>query len=247
MSGGGVIPINTRKAAYAKGKHDLIEFFYEFMWWKAMRCPNTRSKRDTSKHDPNCTLCDNGYIYIEPRLINGFITGLSRKEYYSTEGQWNIGTGSITVPPEFQLSYWDKIIVIGNRDCKDNEVTRRFSETIERGSTNVDALRYKAVKMIAANKVIGGSPDALVEYTLGVDFRVDPVTAGIQWITANKPAEGDIYSIMYTYNPVYIVQEVLHVFRDRVSGFKERGEKRGSWEKGEIQAIVKLDFLVRYE
>lgn len=242
-----VVPFNTKKATYYKDKHDLIDFFYKFIWWKAIRCPNSRSLKDSSKHDPNCTLCDNGFLYIEPTEIQGFITGLTRKEYYGTEGMWHIGTGAVTVPCEYKLDYWDKLIVIGSDTCPNQEVTRRYSQLVKRGSGDSDQLKYRAVNMVAARKTIQGTPDTAVEYTVETDFRVNPTDGSVQWVSLNKPAEDDIYSVMYTHNPVYIVQEVLHVFRDRINIFKRQNVGIGDWEKGAIQAMVKLDFLVKYD
>ena len=61
-------------------------------------------------------------------------------------------------------------------------MTRRYSQLVKRGSGDTDALKYKAVKMVGARKVVQGTPDTIVNYIPEIDFRIDPTDDNFQWI-----------------------------------------------------------------
>jgi hypothetical protein len=94
-----------------------------------------------------------------------------------------------------------------------------FYELIPRQiGTDIDFLKYKACDILGVftyNK----STKTTKRYHKDVDFEINQ-EGNIKWISANRPTDKEIYSIYYTYHPVYRAKKAVH--RDRFSQYNLR-------------------------
>jgi hypothetical protein len=229
--------------------------FDEFIRSKGLRwrhlqssfCPNI-SDLESHVHDPNCRICDNGYIFYGQDEIFGIMEQNKLERFWEIQGLWDAGAAVATF-----ISYLDgpngeqsqgKMVdfMVGDKlVCLD--YTFRWTELVENSPTGIDRLRYPAITVEFLR-------DAWTIYCRGVDFEITP-DGMISWLsTGKRPAyqtarsRGGIYTIVYTAHPVFFVEQIIHEIR------ATKGEDRVT---GNVQAIrlpqqllIRRDFMFKH-
>lgn len=203
---------------------------YDVVWEKATYCPN-RGGLTARDHKIDCTVCDgSGFLRYAPIATRMLMTSINLNQSYYAYGRWDAGSQMVTALPEMRLHPFDKL-TLSNGVARFQELIRRQPNTLR------DRPKYKPLCIDHVGWMT--RTNVLRVFYENHDFSVN--TDGyIVWDTqANRPDDNDIYTISYTYRPVYIVLELMHQHRDSTVD--------GVHYEFPVQAMAKLDFLVRDE
>jgi hypothetical protein len=188
-----------------------------FLHEKASYCPNIiNNSLETDSHDPNCMICQGGFIYYGAEEIVGAIYNNKLQQIYQAEGAWGTGEAVLTFPayqdgpdgtpstgPANEFSVFDRLI------CLDYSV--RFAEKIQHSSTTLDKLKYSPIKidfLASKNRV----------FNEGSDFSINE-KGFIQWTGTNLPSvdafnnHGEILTVSYYTHPQFLVISLVHELR----------------------------------
>lgn len=220
------IPPAFQQAVESKG--------YRCRWEKAALCAN-RGDEDLDRHRLMCTVCDNGSVYYDPQTVEVLMTSVSLKQFYRSEGRFDIGTVLCTLPSVNRISFWDKLTLLDSR--------MRYTEILRRADKGVvDRLKYPALEIA---RIFSNTSRAITDYVVDVDFTLND-DGDIAWI--HQPARGTALSVVYTRNPAYIILDLPHHVRDtQVAAPNTSTVNPGVFTEMPMQGIAKLDFLVRDE
>ena len=219
-----------------------------FIHRKAALCPNVRDIR-AQDHDPNCSGCEDGFVYFNPTCVMGVFSNNKLERMYEINGRWDVGEAIVTFESykpdpitgeagtggnmnDFQMN--DKVI------CIDYTVT--WQELIEHNPSGVDRLQYPA-------KTIEYIADKNRVYVPDVDVKVN-ADGHLEWISSNRPLHdqdinrGTAVTVTYTHNPVFIVMHVMHELR------ATQGKNRDTGNVEAIrlpqQVLLRRDFLYEH-
>jgi hypothetical protein len=173
-------------------------------------------------------------VYYDPLTVEVLMTSLSLKEYYRTEGRFDVGTVLVTLAAENKISFWDKLTLLDSR--------MRFTEVLKRQAGLVDKLEYPALTIEKLYSFT--SINQTVDYVLGTDFSVNP-SGDILW--ASPPPQGITLGVSYFRNPAYIILDLAHHIRDTqvAPGGVAPPANPGTFTEMPMQGMAKLDFLAR--
>jgi len=227
-----------KKKTFSKGLQSVQfvqEFFDQLLEDHGIRmkhiqvaiCPNYTSI-ERGDHDLNCELCDNNYVEMEPVEFIGILTSQSIEKAYESMGIWQQGTGFMTGPAHIRLMHQDII------ELTDAESV--YNQLIEKSRTNTDKLRYRVTDVIFLRT-------AAKEYAIDTDFEISD-SGRIKWISKNRPEEGDVITVRYSYKTRYRVISLMKENRDALIDFKNEGREHKAFPQ---QALVKLDYLIKDE
>lgn len=220
-----------------------------FLHRRATPCPNLRTIDDRG-HDPNCTFCQDGYVYYGEQEIVGVFYGNALDRLYEIQGEWEIGQAVITFPAEYasgeqaDFNSFDQLVI--------PDFTMRLWEMKEYQETadGLQRLRYPIVNTDYVAKV-DKATNTLVELEEGVDFEV--VGGNIRWLPGKEPGiiadpdtqeeRGELITYSYFAYPVFIVQHLMHELRATQQYNPATGEKITI--RLPQQVLVKKDFIVR--
>lgn len=223
---------------------------YEILWEKALHCPNVMNtglrggitdelqpvnRGRFGEHDAGCTLCDgHKWVYTDPQRSHAYISSVTmQKNYFLVDGRWDYGTAQVTPLSDVRLNYWDRITLLNT--------TTTYSQPVVRSNQGEDNLRYPAKKLLKVIKVIRRvekfGKDQLIDVT---DKARLNSYGNIEWLS-DDVKRGQVYTALYEYNPVYIITELNHRFRDYFYKFKQ---KEGKVTQFPMNAVMKLDFIV---
>lgn len=225
---------------------------YLLAWTRALKCP---CKTGVSEQpDPNCTLCKGkGVTYFggstqaltdytfttlqqniitstSAMVIRGLITNITnKKNNLENISNWVEGSMRLTVRPENQLGYLDRIVGL---DC----VLSYTENIIADGSDTLEA-RYpiKEVNILRSLSDI---------FVLDTDFEL--TTSGlITWLNT-PPVSGTKISIHYLCYPTWLVIDHPHSVRMSSILFKNPTPKTPTGDPLNlpIQSTVLYEFLV---
>ena len=235
---------------------------YRMFWSRAGICPCTNNDQ-TEQPDPTCELCKgDSYYYFQPDaavaagavkdsqgneiVVNNvgdgvqiyvLMTALTQDvEVFEKFGEWVMGTGRATTQSPNKLSYRDRLVSIESWMSWAQTIDYEGGEFIPVvGERKKTGLRYPflTVNQLRSVKSV---------FRLNVDFELTP-QGTLKWL-ANAPNPKTRLSIHGTINPVWIVMENPHSYRD---SFLEGGTaslKAQKLARLPVQSMVKLDFLV---
>ena len=158
----------------------------------------------TGQPDPNCSFCERGWQYYGCEKVKGIITSVEAEKQMAETGGILIGTMSLTVKAEVELSYHNRIV---HRDSVFN-----FSELMIRGSGWVDYPRFKINEIL---RVLGADGKVFIP---GVDYRI--YRGGVRWIK-DQPSEGDQYAVAYKTHPSWLTLTPVNLARDVYIKFRK--------------------------
>lgn len=224
----GVLPFEYQAVEFNRDEFTklLHDHGYPIIWEKALPCPN-RKGIDPKDHNINCTFCENtGWIYVDSEETRALITGLKITESFYAFGRFDGSSVMITLLPEYQINYWDRITLL--------QGTAVFQELITRKKVGLkDTLKYTP---IAISYVYWKNRAGALTAFAATDYQISGNQ--IEWLV-NKPDIGDYFAIRYTYRPRYVFTNLPHQLRDQTI--------KGSRVVFPLQAIGQLDFMVRDE
>jgi len=233
---GGSLP--TSPALFDRGEFDALlrDHGYCVTWEKAAMCPNRPLDGVApERHHVNCSFCDGkGFIYYGARDTEMLVQAVRLSQQFYAQGRWDAGSVLVTARPEYRISWWDRI-TLRNGTARSSEIIRR------QPSGGVDAVKYDVLQVDHVSWVdrAGG----LVELEGGLINSSNATIVGnqVSW-GASAPDAGSYYEISYQYRPRYVVQDLLHQHREAPDG-----SSGGSVRSFPVQAVAKLDFMVRDE
>lgn len=189
---------------------------------KVSICPNRTSIHQES-HNINCDMCDSGYIYYEDVEFQGVLQTSGLEKLFKDAGTWPTGTAMLTAPSNIRFDYFDKLEV---PDAKG-----RFNQLIQRDSnSNIDKAHFKI------NEIYNLVDSNNKKYGLEADYTVNNQGC-IEWISDNRPENGQIYTISYEYTPKFVVLDHLHFVRD----IKDKTHKNMPQK-----VLVRIDYLTEF-
>lgn len=176
--------------------------------FKSTVCPNFKSL-ESIDHDINCTVCDNNMIDFDCRETMMLVQQQDFKQLWAVQGTFSIDEVMGSFLSSETLQHYAKVEVL--------DYEEDFFEAVQRQEgTDVDALKYKACKVLGVFTVVA---DSKVRFHEGADFEID-VNGNIKWIGTHKPDDRQIYSIYYQYHPVFRAVKAVH--RTRYSQYNVR-------------------------
>ena len=235
--------------------HSIREESYEqllnnrgvrFIHKKALICPNINNIEEGA-HKPNCKLCDtNNMVYYGEKEIYGTFQSNSMQKIFEYQGTWEIGQALCTFPADYtdgtvcDLAPFDKLFM------PDFEI--RIYELINYEVTpdGAQMLRYP-VKGV--EYMVSARNNVLKPFTQDIDFTIT-IDGQIKWVAGKEPkinaktGNGELLSISYVANPVYIVQYPLRELR--ISQQMEDDFKKYA-KRMPMQVLVKRDFLPQFQ
>jgi|GEM_PF-5248971 len=202
-------------------------------WVQTINCPCTNQtstdfsldltgvsdiNADASGNNVSCPVCQGkGLVSHSRQEILAIVADSSKEEGVSKKGLHYTGKVKITLEPEHLPSWGDKFIL------KDSVVVQREIVTMPSGDTVT--LTYPVVNRLL--NLQNGSTEVGILYIqqsdlsgLGIDSATIPEhtilpDGSIQFTNElTKPQAGTKISISYYTNPVYVVTEFPHTFRD---------------------------------
>lgn len=207
---------------------------------KSMLCPNVVGRLGTGEHDANCEACEGGFLYYDRQEVFAVHQDNELKEFFQINGLWEANTVLLSTPTklddnvtEFYVHRFDRIILL--------DFLVRISERLERDTSRTyDILRYKACTIEQVERIEADGITRKI-YVQGTDYEIEPDDGNITWLPGgDNPAELEIYTISYYYQPVYLVDMQLHEGRYSLNGFKKATKTANRLPQA---LICKRDFL----
>jgi len=214
----------------------------DLQWQQSAECPcsnpsgtygfnvSSAASAHSEQNRNDCPACfGRGYVWHSSQQIRAVVTGIRKEEQrFSDVGGTEYGNGQIgiTLLPEHLPALGDRFTVLSSAIV--------YRETIVRGPTLIDALRYPIVRrshdlasgvlefgiryLILADS--NGIVDVSSQPVKGTDYQLS-AGGGVQWLNmATAPNEGTRYSVEYYANPSYIITNHPHAVRDTQIQFK---------------------------
>lgn len=193
----------------------LRERGIRFIHKRATPCPNMTAL-DDNNHDPECPYCDNaGMLYYDEREIIGAFQSNSLEKTFEQHGIWETGSAVVSMPSVYEdgtpadFNTFDQLLI------PDFEIRLWQLFEYEPRPQNKQRLRYPVKKIEYMASIRGG---VLKPYQVDVDFTIT-ADGDIQWIAGREPYYnsatnmGEILTLAYFANPVYVVLQPLRELR----------------------------------
>jgi hypothetical protein len=175
---------------------------------KSTTCPNLQSL-ESMDHDVNCTICNNNMIDFDCFETVAIFQQQDLVEQFKVRGTFSVNEIQVTFLSGVSLQHYARVDLL--------DFPEEFFELVQRQEgTDTDLLKYKACKVIGLFTVNGSTK---TRYEAGVHFELD-VNGSIKWLGATKPDDRQIYSVYYSYLPVYRAVKAVH--RDRFTQYNIR-------------------------
>ena len=238
--------------------HAIANHGYRMVWTRRAECPCEPVSYQLTQPDPNCEACSGtGYLYFGPGepqdlsdqlftpvqqaaldssggfLIYGLMMPLSAQDKRNDRlGSWMMGSGSITVMPENQLGYRDRLVNI--------DAQYPYTEVAVMPAAPVLAL---PLRYLVSGGVYLCRDNAGKRYRLADDFVVE--SGRLRFLPGRSPAPGTRLTVFYLTFPVWLVESFSH--RQRIQNKTGPDgivvSPEGCIQRLPIQATVSLEFI----
>lgn len=169
-------------------------------------------ERGDNNHDLNCPLC-HGRLTIdlaeEAFQTEAFIQGIKLDKNFDASSRFDVKDCTITFHAVDKINYWYKIEVI--------DFSSLYNETLLRRNGDTDKIRYSSVLPDDNTYYLCVDSEG-VRYVIDIDFSI--TGNELTWLTANRPEEKKLYSVLYPILPTLRVLELLHETRFYYDSFK---------------------------
>lgn len=216
-----------------------------FIHRRALPCPNL-SSIEANNHSPECPFCDDSQlIYMPGKEIWGVFTNNHLEKMFEVQGVWEVGQAVITLPTEYQDGTQADFNTFDRLECPDFQI--RLNNLIEYSESvnNIQKLSYPIIKVEWMVSIRNG---AMYEFVLGTDYSIT-TEGNIQWLIPpwydSINNIGEVISMAYVTNPVYVVMNLLHELRITQTYDIATGQKKAM--RLPQQVLVKRDFMVNDE
>jgi hypothetical protein len=190
-----------------------------FEHWAAI--PSTigaKDRGDYRRPDSLDTISENGFIYKKIGEFVGTIVGNSSKGKHSDGGIYDNSTGRLVLP-----KYYNKNCPSDKKEIKLLPGDRVYAKDVELKVPNYQKVQYDPKRpdllQFAASDVEFLSDSRNIEYTCGVDFKLDD-EGNIKWIQGGKnpgidpeTGKGRLYGIRYNYVAFWYIQQLINEIR----------------------------------
>ena len=221
-----------------------------FIHRRATPCPNLATLNDRG-HDPNCNLCQDGFLHYGDREITGVFYGDTLEKLYEIQGEWEIGQAIITFPAEYDTGEQADFNTFDQLEIPDFTMRLWELKEFKVSADGEQRLRYPVINTDFV-ATIDRATDTLVEFEEGVDFEVT-VDGNIKWLPGKEPSveidpdtgdqQGQIITYSYFSKPRFTVQHLMHELRASQEFDEATGEKVA--RRLPQQVLVRKDFIVR--
>jgi hypothetical protein len=170
---------------------------------------------DDNNHNPLCPHCDgSGILYYRDKEIFGVLVSNSVEKQFEYNGIWETGTAVVTFPASYadgeqaEFSLYDRLVV------QDYTVRLWEKKEYEPRAGGLQQLRYPIHNV---ENLITVTDTTVTEFVEGVDFNI--VDGLIEWVPGKEPEYdevnemGQVFSVSYYANPVYIVMQPMRELR----------------------------------
>jgi hypothetical protein len=209
---------------------------------RAVPCPNMKLLDDGS-HDALCPHCDgSGILYYSSREIIGFFGSNNIERQFEYQGAWEIGSAVATFPSEYDDGTQADFAIFDRLEVLDYTVRLWEQKEYEPRPDGKQQLRYPVQKV---EYLVVADNSTKTEYQVGVDFTVED--GMIKWTPGQEPdydatnEVGDIFSVSYFANPVYVVLQPLRELRVTQQMMPDGTKVSVRLPQ---QLVIKRDFLV---
>lgn len=145
---------------------------------------------DANRADPNCLACKGlGMIWIPSGTIIGMVTNISQQKDLIDAGIASPGDLVLSPSDRYTVSDYDKIQIHWH------EGVPYEGQLIRRSYEDFDTANYIITDIIDCLSVDPSTGESTI-YKVDEDFTFSGTK--ITWISDNKPAENDFYSIKYS-------------------------------------------------
>lgn len=195
--------------------------------YRSMYCPNVKSI-DGAEHNIDCKVCSgDGFLDVYPLETLAFIQAQDYKSSPLANGNVDGNSVLATFLTGIELQYYTKIEL-----CDFTEIF--FQHVKRQRETNIDVLKYKAIRV---NALIDSNGKT---YHEGIDFCLD-INGNIKWHNNKGPFPDQVYSIHYEAQVMFRAIKASHVNR-----FTQIATKSGEVHlKLPEQWLLQKDFLVK--
>jgi len=177
---------------------------YEIFLEKALKCPC----RGKSNNQPlaNCKNCGGiGWFFIDKTSTRAVVQSMNRQEKYKTWSQEDVGTVSVSLRDDDEISIMDRITVL--------DLMSRYSEVIrprQANGVNVARLIYEPIEIESA--YLFQEPDQKLYPLLSSHYTIEENRLIL--INSFTNIDDASVSIRYKHNPQY---HVVDITREQVS------------------------------
>lgn len=206
---------------------------YILDWYSGMICP---CRKDVTEQPiSNCVNCGgSGFYFLDPVEITGIISSAVMQKNYINWSEALQGTAYLSVQPDNKIGWMDKIVV--------KTALTSFSEVMTvylDGTTKKVKTHYSVDEITANYKFLGATSP---HYDIPINFiQVNPSVLNELIITDDNVLVGDRITVLYKYNPTYLVIELLNDFRNT---FVTKGYEDDRLKKLPLRALIKRMHLV---
>lgn len=232
---------------------------YDLLWSRAVLCP-CRSNAQTEQPDPSCVYCrGEGWLYVHPhpelfpeecdaigrmkREQGEHVRGLVQRMRVprgeqKQAGSYLPGMGTLTVRPDVELGWRDRVIMVDAVMAFDQILTRN-SDTVTIGRLVQTQMRYPIVKVLDVRTSTARFRER-THWTL--------TEAGeLAWVTGQGPASGGLYTIRYQMHPRWIVTTFPRTIIGYRQPSKQTGLPQDTFTSLPQHCEITLDFQVQTE
>ena len=188
-----------------------------FEHWAAI--PSTiglKDRGDYRRPDSLDTISENGFIYKKVGEFIGTILGNSKKHNFDEGGLIDTSIGRLVLPKYYEKPCDDKEIQLLPGD-------RIYAKNIALNVPNYQRVEYDPKRsdllQFPACDVVFLRDSNNIEYTKGVDFKIDS-EGNIDWLQSGKnpgidpeTGRGRMYGIRYVYRAFWYIQQLINEIR----------------------------------
>ncbi len=173
-------------------------------WEKMMWCPCR--KDSTSQAITNCTNCNgSGYVWYDKQIIRALVSGASLNKNFIQWTEVLEGSIYVTVDPFYKVGWYDRLTV--------KDALTVFSEVHKTvagvGGVINYTTHYPVSNIIRAAKYVGAAVGLYDININNINITSNPLV-----INDNNIIAGNSISLLYEYNPVYLVVDNLNDYRN---------------------------------
>lgn len=184
--------------------------------YKTVECPNVKSI-DGAQHSIACPLCRRGFIDRDP--IETYVSFQSQalSKMIEADADWDDQQALATFTAGIDITYLSKIEVL--------DYTNPFNQRVQKQKGDIDRLFYSAFKV---HFIVDQNGKDYIPFK---DFKLDN-NGDVQWLFADRPKIGDIYTIYYDYFVTFRAVKAAHNSRwgqEKINGKFVPVEYQQAW------------------
>lgn len=185
---------------------------YDVIHEKALQCP---CKSQSSSAQSNCNNCGGtGWFFVNPDETKAIIHSANRITEYKDWSQENIGTISVTVEAEDEISFMDRFVIL--RDCEGKELISMYNEAkyLRYSESNNELYSYLTYNILSIEYVgIFIAVDQKLQRVDNFSFENNILKINDQSIIDMFDQKGELsLTVRYNHSPQFHVIDLTREF-----------------------------------